>query len=192
MFTPVYVILPFSDLPPARAIQASLARFERGGRGDVPDDWLAFHDETERVRALHEAELTFSEAARGGLQIRGTDDAWPLDIDAVRAIMKARGLRSWQVRFAEMEPDLDAFVARFIRGLEKHPISGGYGRWLNPLGRWDWWDLGGRFDGRIAGERRRPVGRPASSRPGRTAAARSSPVSRMRLDETSAPSRPPR
>ena len=48
-----------------------------------------------------------------------------------------------------------------MRGLERHPGTGGYGRWLNPLGRWDWWDLGGRFDGRIMGERGR-AGRSAS------------------------------
>jgi hypothetical protein len=37
--------------------------------------------------------------------------------------------------------------------MKRHPVTGGYGQWLNPLGRWDWWDLGGRFDGLIIGER---------------------------------------
>ena len=50
--------------------------------------------------------------------------------------------------------DINAFYDRFSKGLERHPNTGAFGRWLNPLGRWDWWDLGGRFDGRIIGDQR--------------------------------------
>lgn len=75
--------------------------------------------------------------------------------------MADRSVRRWPVRFQDLEPNLDDFARRFTSDLEQHPVTGGWGRWLNPLGRWDWWDLGGRFDGRIAGERRRP-GRTAS------------------------------
>ena len=54
MFAVAYVLLPFSDVAPADAIAASLAPFQRGGPGDVPDDWLAFHDETDTLRTAHE------------------------------------------------------------------------------------------------------------------------------------------
>jgi hypothetical protein len=74
--------------------------------------------------------------------------------------MARRGLRRWAVRFSEAEPDLATFFDRHVEGLERHPATGGCGRWLNPPGRWDWWDLGRRFDGRITGERR-PHGRAA-------------------------------
>ena len=160
MFGIVHVLLPVSDRSPAEAIRASLAPFERGGRGDVPDEWLTFHDEAEHVRALHAASWVFTDQGRGGLRIEGGEH-WNLDFRAIRAEMARRGLRRWAVRFAETEPDLETFVDRYVENLERHPITGGYGRWLNPLGRWDWWDLGGRFDGRITGERRRH-GRTAS------------------------------
>lgn len=156
MFAPAYVILPFSPTPPAEALRLSLAPFERGGRGDLPDDALAFHDETEHVRAVHRATYTFTQKGKGGLEIRSDVDTFILDLDPVRQEMARRGVESWTVRFADEEPVLDAFASRFVRRLERHPITGGYGRWLNPLGQWDWWDLGGRFDGRIQGERRRP------------------------------------
>ena len=58
MFSLVYVILPFSKQSPAEAIRASLARYQRGGRGDVPEEWLTFDDDTEHVRTLHETEFT--------------------------------------------------------------------------------------------------------------------------------------
>lgn len=155
MFSIVHVLLPFCDASPAEAIRASLARFERGRRGDVPDDWLAFHDETEHVRTLHRTPFVFSRDEGGGIRIEGSDTTF-LDFGAIRAEMTARDTQRWAVRFADVEPDLSAFVGRFVRDLKRHPVTGGYGQWLNPIGRWDWWDLGGRFDGRIAGERRRP------------------------------------
>ena len=55
MFSLAYVLLPVSDTPPAEAIRSSLARFQRGRRGDLPEAWLAFHDETEELREEHEA-----------------------------------------------------------------------------------------------------------------------------------------
>jgi hypothetical protein len=154
MFSIVHVILPMSDQPPVEAIRASLARFQRGERGDLPDEWLTFHDETSWGRALYEADLTFTDDGRHGLRIEGGDPFY-LNTEAVRAEMARLGRTRWTVCFAKSSPDLDAFFDQFITGLERHPVSGGYGRWLNPLGRWDWWDLGGRFDGRITGGRRR-------------------------------------
>ncbi|TXN03744.1 hypothetical protein FV222_08225 [Methylobacterium sp. WL103] len=155
MFASVYVILPVSDLAPAEAIRASLAPFQRGGKGDVPDDWLAFHDETAEVRTIHLTEFIFTREEGRGTRIEG-EPHWHLDIGAINDEMARRGLQRWQVRFTDFEPDLDAFVKAYVRDMDRHPATGGYGRWLNPLGRWDWWDLGGRFDGRIIGERRRP------------------------------------
>ena len=61
------------------------------------------------------------------------------------------------MRFAGSEPDLDAFVKASVRDMERHLATSGYGRWLGPLGRWDGWDLGGRFEGRRLGERRKPA-----------------------------------
>ncbi|WP_267358818.1 MULTISPECIES: hypothetical protein [unclassified Methylobacterium] len=72
MFSLVHVILPVSELAPAEAIRASLAPFERGGKGEVPDDWLAFHDETDEVRALHRTEFTFTRVAGPGSRARHT------------------------------------------------------------------------------------------------------------------------
>jgi len=165
VFSVVYVILPVAEMPPAEAIRASLAPFQRGTRRDLPDDWLAFQDETEDVSRLHEADLVVTEQSSGGVRIEG-GDGWHLDIDAVRAEMRLLGVRRWAVRFADLDPDVGRFFDRFVRGLERHPATSRgiarFGRWLNPLGRWDWWDLGGRFDGRMLGERRRQ-GRTASA-----------------------------
>ena len=162
MFGLARVILPFNGADPAEAIRRSLARFQRGGSGDVPDAWLAFVDEAEHLRAAHEARLTFTLVDKGGLQIEGHDGALLcLDARKITAEMRRLGLRRWRVRFADAM-DLAVFHERFAAGIPRDPATGGYGRWLNPLGRWDWWDLGGRFDGWIIGEPGQSQGRPAS------------------------------
>jgi hypothetical protein len=86
------------------------------------------------------------------------DGPWHIDTRKLQEEMRRLGIRGWSVRFADVI-DLEAFFGRFVTGLERHPQTGDFGRWLNPFGRWDWWDLGGRFDGRIVGERRRTAAR---------------------------------
>jgi len=159
MFSVAYVILPLAEILPADAIRASLAAFQRGGRGEVPDDWLTFRDETEVLRRVHEARLTFTDLGKGGMQVDGNSEAcWYVDTGKVEDEMRRRGLQCGSVRFADAM-DLDTFHDCFASRLERHPETGNYGRWLNPLGRWDWWDLGGRFDGHIIGDPERGAGR---------------------------------
>lgn len=158
MFSLAYVILPISEMPPAEAIRASLARFQRGRRGELPEDWLAFHDETDEIREAYVAHFTFTDNGTGGMQIGGDGDIFHLDTAKVGEEMKRRGVRHWRVRFAD-EMGLDEFFDQFSARAERQPDSGAFGRWLNPLGRWDWWDLGGRFDGWIIGDRQGREGR---------------------------------
>lgn len=163
MFGLAYVILPFSDRPPAEAITQSLARFQCSGRGTLPEEWLRFRDETAELRAVYER--TYNFRLDRGLRTDGTCNDWYLSARAVIAAMEERGRDTWTVRFAEIEPDFAAFVAQYVSvPCERHPVTGGWGRWLNHLGQWDWWDLGGRFNGVITGNARDAVvSRPAIS-----------------------------
>jgi hypothetical protein len=126
MFALADVILPFSDVPPADAIRASLAPFQRKQRGDVPDDWLSFHDETEFLRANLEARLTFTLQDGGSMRIEG-GPTWCIDTESVREEMRRLGLRTWRVRFADAM-DIGAFFDRFGDALERHPDTGAFGR----------------------------------------------------------------
>lgn len=96
----------------------------------------------------------------GGLSIAGDDPALTYDFDTagIRAFLDASGAPSWSGRLADIEPDFDAFAARFTKWKARDPAAGGYGQWLNPLGRWDWWEFGGPFDGVISGHPRPGAG----------------------------------
>jgi hypothetical protein len=191
VFSLAYVILPFSDAPPADAIRASLSRFQRGLCGDVPDEWLAFADETDALLEAHETRFTFTDKGKFGLRVEGGDMAyWHVATDKVQDEMRQRGQTSWSVRFAD-GMDLDAFFDHYGRDLERHPATGAYGRWRNPLGRWDWWDLGGGFDGSMLGERSGSEGRriaavSSGANPGRTILANVGDALRDALGEPSA------
>lgn len=162
MFGLASVILPFSDERPAEAIVRSLARFQRGGRGTISEEWLSFHDETAELREMYHRTYNFT--LDRGLRIDGARD-WYLNSQAVIAAMRKRGRDKWTVRFADIEPGFGAFVEKYVSiKCERHPVTGGLGRWLNGLGQWDWWELGGRFNGTITGnERDAVILRPAIS-----------------------------
>src|SRR5271156_4584725 len=98
MFALAYVILPFSATLPGDAIRASLARFQRGQRGDLPESWLSFDDETAAFLQDYEAQLTITTQGDGGMRIAG-GPAWHLSTKKVQDEMRRVGLRSWSVRF---------------------------------------------------------------------------------------------
>lgn len=156
MFGLAYVILPFSPEAPAEAIRGSLARFKMGRRGDVPDSWLTFHDETAKLRECYERTYSFT---RGQGLLTDGELEKHLSVNAIVGAMEDRGRQNWTVRFADIEPDFSAFVQTYgALKFEYHPVTGSFGRWLNGLGRWDWWELGGCYNGQITGHKREPIG----------------------------------
>ena len=162
MFSLAYVILPFSNVAPDAAIRASLARFQRGGPGDLPAEWISFCDETPELQNTLEANFIFTIMGRGGIRVEGdTNHCWYLDDNKIQQEMHLRKIEKWHVRFSDLM-DLETFFNRFGSRLVRHPDTGAYGLWLNALGKWDWWDLGGRFDGRILRDPSQVEGRKVS------------------------------
>jgi hypothetical protein len=157
-----YVLIPAAFASLQAELDRALAPFRRGGRGDLPDEQLAFDDVTPGLRRLHGSVLTVERSGQGGITIRAPAEAQLhlVDFAPLRDWLHAQGLHRWRGTLAELEPDFDRFVGAWSRW-ERHPLTGGYGQWLNPLGRWDWWELGGRFDGVISGA---PARAPRASR----------------------------
>ena len=161
MYGIAYVIIPTEFESLQAALDEALAPFRRGGPDEFPREALAFDDVTGELRQLHRLPITL-EAKGAGVARRSNDSASGGDFDfaALTEFLGATGAPSWSGRFADVEPDpVDAFARRFTRWKGRDACeTGGYGRWLNPLGRWDWWELGGRFDGLVSGQRRPGAG----------------------------------
>jgi hypothetical protein len=155
MFGLAYVFIPraFSSLQ--SELDRALAAFKRGGEDDFSREKLAFDDVTERLRRLHQARIRCN--PDGSVTWLQRDVSDHLSLLRLKEHLRACQLDRFEGTLAEIEPDFDAFIQRFADYAERDPATGRYGRWLNPLGQWDWWDLGGRFNGAITGERR-PAG----------------------------------
>lgn len=152
MYGLAYVMLRPDFTSLQEELKLSLAPFERGGDDRFPQSVLAFDDATPSLRRLHSAAFEY----------KGGSIAWDLDIAALSPMidlalaiehLNALGFEGFRGTFSEIEPGFDRFVVRFSHFRQKDPKTGKYGSWINPLGRWDWWELGGRYNGVITGER---------------------------------------
>ena len=152
MFGVAYVLLPRKFESLQSELDRSLAPFKRGGEHDFPREKLAFYDETDRLARLHRSKFRFN--PNGTFTDLEHDLSYGLDFSKLREHFRACRLDCFEGMLAEIEPEFETFVRRFTDYRERDSATGAYGRWLNPLGQWDWWDLGGRFNGAITGERR--------------------------------------
>jgi hypothetical protein len=179
MYGLAYVLVPSRFVSLQSELDRTLAPFRRGGDDAFPRAKLAFDDAADTLARLHH--VKFRHHSDGSLSWLDSDAALSFDLRLSRLSehMAACRLDAFEGTFAEIEPDFDAFVRRFTDFARRDPATSRYGRWLNPIGYWDWWELGGRFNGAITGDRR-PAGLTRPSVPGRIPDARSSEMSLMR------------
>jgi hypothetical protein len=157
MFGLAYVFIPraFSSLQ--SELDRALAAFKDGGKNDFPREKLVFDDVTEGLRRLHRARLRCNpDGSVTWLQPDLSHHGSHLALRKLNEHLRACQLDYFEGVLAEIEPQFEAFVRRFT-DVERDPATGRYGHWLNPLHQWDWWDLGGCFNGAITGESR-PAG----------------------------------
>jgi hypothetical protein len=160
MYALAYVLLPPNHGALQTELDRALAAFERGGPDELPAHMLTFHDETDELVELHQTQFHY-ELTSGKLAATLPDTEWGwsfhLRSDKLKAHMTACNLDQFTGTFAELEPDLDAFARNFTKLATRDAKTGKFGQWLNPLGTWDWWELGGRFNGIITGQQQ-PAG----------------------------------
>ncbi len=153
MYGLAYVLISTQFTSLQAELDRTLAPFMRGGDAEFPRDKLAFYDATDRLVRLHRARVRYN---LGG-SLRWLDPhthSYDLCLSRLKEHLSACALDEFEGTFAELEPEFDAFVRRFTQFASPDATTGRYGRWLNPIGYWDWWELGGRFNGVITGERR--------------------------------------
>jgi len=152
MYGLAYVLVPRQFDSLQSELDRTLAAFKRGGKDDFPREKLGFDDATAWLLRLHQSRFRYNPDRT--LSWLAADVSYDLSLTKLTEHLTACRLDHFEGTFAELEPDFDAFVRRFTRYEERDTETGRYGRWLNPLGYWDWWELGGRFNGVITGEPR--------------------------------------
>lgn len=156
MYGLVYVFVPSTFTSLQAELDRTLAPFMRGGDEEFSRDKLAFRDATDALMRLHRTRFRYNPG--GSLTwLEPADASYDLCLKSLTEHMGACALDRFEGTFTEIEPKFDAFVCRLTRFRAPDATTGRYGDWLNPIGYWDWWELGGRYNGVITGERR-PVG----------------------------------
>lgn len=155
MYGLAYVLVSSRFASLQSELDQTLARFRRGGDDVFPRAKLTFDDATDSLRRLHRTKFRYNpDGSVRWLDIDAASLSFDLRLLKLSEHMAACRLGEFEGTFAELEPDFDAFVRRFTDFDQRDPDTSRYGRWLNPVGYWDWWELGGRFNGAITGDRR--------------------------------------
>src|SRR5215470_13758335 len=158
MYGLAYVLVPGRFVSLQSELDQTLSPFRRGGDDAFPREKLAFDDATDGLTRLHRTKFRYnSDHSVRWLNADAAASSFDLRLLKLSEHMAACQLSEFEGTFAELEPDFDAFVHRFTRFDQRDPDTSRYGRWLNPVGYWDWWELGGRYSGAITGDRR-PAG----------------------------------
>jgi hypothetical protein len=165
MYGLAYVIIPVNFASLQQELDRTLAPFMRGSDNNFPREKLAFDDATDELMRLHRAKFRYASDRSVIWPLHGGGPSFELDLAKLSDHMSACGLESFEGTFNELEPDFDAFVRRFTSHDARDPSTSRYGRWLNPIGYWDWWELGGRFSGAITGDPRPATHQVISSGP---------------------------
>jgi hypothetical protein len=165
MYGLAYVIVPVEFASLQQELDRTLAPFMRGSDDKFPREKLAFEDATDDLRRLHTVKFRYTPGRSEFLPGHDGDPSFDLDMAKLSDHMTACGLDRFEGTFNELEPDFDAFVRRCTRYTAPDSATSRYGRWLNPIGYWDWWELGGRFSGAVTGDPRPATHQRISSGP---------------------------
>jgi hypothetical protein len=152
MFGLAHVLIPRRFESLQVELDSTLVPFRRGAKEDLPHEKLAFDGVTDGLVQLYRSKFWHDNGGRFTWE-GNHGGTYYLSTKALGEHLKARRLERFEGMLAEIEPDFETFVDNFTNAV-RDPSTGRYGRWLNPIGFWDWWDLGGRFNGAIVGERR--------------------------------------
>lgn len=115
---------------------------------DAGDEFAVFHDVTEECRIQYEQQGTERVAMPDGRLLLPWDEEFRIEGTfgvGNRGTHEAPAeLQKRIVPYSETYPTLEAFMSDW-HGYRYHADHGAYGYYHNPRGKWDWWQLGGRW-----------------------------------------------
>src|SRR6266446_1874403 len=154
MYGLAYVLVPSRFASLQSELDQTLARFRRGGDDAFPRAKLAFDDATEGLKRLHRTKFRYNSDHSVRWLDSDAASSFELRLLKLSEHMLAYRLGEFEGTFAELAPDFDAFVHRFADFDPRGPDTTRYGRWLNPVGYWAWWEPGDVSTVRSRGDRR--------------------------------------
>lgn len=143
-------------------VEKQLAPFQENNMCDCPKEYLEFNDlEEEMLTKYMTGDTEMIELSDGNLYSK-YDDMFKTMENFVTKYKYPEGYNTVKMPFTREYPTFDDYVRDYEGYAERDAETGKYGYWENPNAKWDWYQLGGRWNGFF----RLRIGREGVSGPG--------------------------
>jgi hypothetical protein len=142
------VLLQHCDIK--SAVAALLAPYQENNMGDCPEGFLAFKDMEDEYRKDYETGSTKMVPLADGSHVYPWDERF-----RVKGTFGTGGgthkvpesMREVEVFHRDRFATFEAFVADYHGDSARDEKKGRFGYWENPNAKWDWYQIGGRWNG---------------------------------------------
>ena len=135
----------FSVLVVGNDIDAALEPYQQASSGDVPREFLQFVDREDELRQEYESDGEDKTVVLRSGEVRGFYDTRFI-VEGTYAYPEGARIVVGKP-YREMYPTFEDFVSAFEGLKARDSEMGRFGTWSNPNGKWDWYQLGGRWSG---------------------------------------------
>lgn len=148
-----FCVLVFTKDPDVEQLKAALAPFQENNMEDCPEQYLEFHPEDEEARRKEWFEVSIRQ-----LQNQATGETCspydeqfrnPAGFLASPQYVVPEGWVEIEVPLSTVYSTFEQFMDDYHGLSQRDPRTGQYGYWENPNKKWDWWVLGGRWQGEL-------------------------------------------
>lgn len=136
--------------------EAALAPFQENNMGDCPSEYMVFTDCEDEYRTQYENDSTERVVMPDGRLLSRWDDefrkpgSFGLSIGAGHSSHEPPAhLPLREVPFKELYATFEQYMADYCGYEGRDPQKGRYGSWENPNRKWDWYQVGGRWSGKL-------------------------------------------
>jgi len=125
-------------------IEEALEPYQENNMDNCPSEYLEFYSEEKEGRNKYE-----NESQEMFLKPNGEYDfKWNVDLEEELPMILDSQPKKKVVPFKELYKDFDEFMQKWY-GTQKDYEKDEYGYWENPNAKWDWYVIGGRWEGSI-------------------------------------------
>lgn len=133
-----------------KTLEELLAPYQENNMGDVPREFLEFHDAAEEYREDYETGSREYVKYEDRLYSPYDDvfkkpDAIPYGFLSSDYEVP-EGLPRVNIPFTTLYPTIEDYLRDWCGYEETDPETGKYGYWENPNHKWDWYEVGGRWE----------------------------------------------
>ncbi len=142
-----FVVGVIRDLKTDQTVDELLEPYMENCAGTPDYKYMEFYDVEEKCRLNYETDTIN--------MLRSPDDkivfSWSKEVPKTEAGDEVpEGWVKIKMPAKVMYPTFEDYIENFC-GYEKDPVEDRYGYWQNPNAKWDWWVIGGRWDGYFDG-----------------------------------------